>query len=350
MNPGQTPINSVSSDSVAASLVSGMISGLTENGIDGQACAIRADITTAVLAEPTARIEFLQFARFIDEIASVSADEALGIRLGSQLAISSFSALGYAAASCECLHDALLLIPAFEAVVMTRGKTEIVVEQGYAQVCWSMTGGHSIALLEDLFLASWITSARLLTGQDGLTDIAAFSHPKPKDIRPWQRMFGERISFSQPLALLRFPADILQTEILKADPFLKRVMVKEAQDLTSSLQPKTVTEMASQWLLRQLDHGDPGQKALASSLNLSERTLRRRLQQENSSYQKILDAARRDKATYYLTQTSMPLLEISMRLGYQQLTAFNAAYKRWTGNTPGAVRQSDFNNKLTPLQ
>ncbi|MBK6512254.1 MAG: helix-turn-helix domain-containing protein, partial [Haliea sp.] len=65
-----------------------------------------------------------------------------------------------------------------------------------------------------------------------------------------------------------------------------------------------------------------------------QRTLRRHLQQEDTTYQALLDTVRRERASYYLHQTALSLQEISSRLGYQHLTAFNAAYKRWTGRTP----------------
>jgi len=203
-----------------------------------------------------------------------------------------------------------------------------------------MKGGQYMGVLEDLFLATWITLGKLLTGHSEPAMLVHFTHQAPNELEPWHAMFGLNLKFNQEVAGIRSEASVLALPILQSDPFVHRVMTKEADGLTSAIKELSIAAQVTDWLIKQLPNGEPDQKLLASVLNVSERTLRRRLQQENTTYQQILDRVRKERATYYLTETALSLLEISMLLGYQQLTAFNAAYKRWTGCTPGSTRNT----------
>ncbi len=330
-------------DTVAASLVTGVITAAQASGVDERVIASILDelgIGEALYDAPTSRVEREGFIALLTAIEKVMGDEAAGVRLGGELAVSSFNALGYAAASCNTLFEALQLIPKYETLVMTRGCTEIVLLDGVVDVRWSLKSGQYLAILEDLFLAVWVTLGKRLTGRDELKMAVCFSHRPPACMAAWHEVFGSDLLFEQSIASIRFDADLLALPILKSDPFVHRVMAKEADELASAIDDCSVSSQVASNILKQLPRGEPSQKALASRMNVSERTLRRRLQEESTTYQAIVDTVRQERAAYYLRETTLSLLEISMLLGYQQLTAFNAAYKRWTGSSPGSVRSS----------
>jgi AraC-like DNA-binding protein len=74
--------------------------------------------------------------------------------------------------------------------------------------------------------------------------------------------------------------------------------------------------------------------AVAAQFSMSNRTLRRRLQQEATSYQEILDDVRAELASYYLTNEKRRIDEIAFLLGFSDPSAFTKAFRRWTGETP----------------
>ena len=73
-------------------------------------------------------------------------------------------------------------------------------------------------------------------------------------------------------------------------------------------------------------------------MHLSQRTLQRRLQEENSSFQQLLDETRRELAVQYLAQPDRSLLEIAYLLGFADPSNFFRAFRRWFGTTPGEYR------------
>jgi len=82
----------------------------------------------------------------------------------------------------------------------------------------------------------------------------------------------------------------------------------------------------------------PSFEALTGMLNMSPRTLRRRLEKEGTSYQRIKDNARRDVAISLLSRDRMTVSDVAERVGFSDPSAFHRSFKKWTGLSPGAYR------------
>lgn len=80
------------------------------------------------------------------------------------------------------------------------------------------------------------------------------------------------------------------------------------------------------------------QNNLAAQLGLSTRSLRRRLRENNTSYQQLLDEVRCELAQRFLLANSRSINEVAKLLGYTEPTNFTRAFRRWTGETPAQVR------------
>ncbi len=78
---------------------------------------------------------------------------------------------------------------------------------------------------------------------------------------------------------------------------------------------------------------------IAAGLDVSPRTLQRKLAEACASFQQVLDGARYALAVDYLRQDSLSLLEIAFLLGYQEQSAFTHAFKECSGSNPGAWRE-----------
>jgi len=94
-------------------------------------------------------------------------------------------------------------------------------------------------------------------------------------------------------------------------------------------------------MLKSIPEGGATLPKVAKGMNLSTRTLQRRLLEYKLSYQALLDAVREQLARRYLSRTSLMLSEIPFLLGYSDQSAFNRAFRNWTGMTPGRFRQLD---------
>lgn len=100
-------------------------------------------------------------------------------------------------------------------------------------------------------------------------------------------------------------------------------------------------------LITLLPSGNSSIESVAKKLNMSVRTLQRKLQEESVAYQPLLQQTRLELAQYYLTRTEHSLGEISFLLGFKRVSSFSLAFKSWMGITPMAYRQSSVSQGTT---
>jgi AraC-like DNA-binding protein len=79
-------------------------------------------------------------------------------------------------------------------------------------------------------------------------------------------------------------------------------------------------------------------RKVARELQMSVRTLQRRLSDESTSFAEVLDEVREQVARELMRRTDIPLAEIAHRLDFADFATFSRAFKRWTGVSPGAFR------------
>ena len=97
-------------------------------------------------------------------------------------------------------------------------------------------------------------------------------------------------------------------------------------------------------VVKLLPDGKSNKASVAKTLALSARTLSRRLADEGTTYEEVVDWLRRSLALQYLKDANISLSQIAWLLGYEGSTSFNHAFRRWTGRSPTVMRQE----KLLP--
>ena len=137
-----------------------------------------------------------------------------------------------------------------------------------------------------------------------------------------------------------YPALTERMPIASADPYLNTLLVKYCEEALSNRRMKS-----SAWRLSVenamaplLPHGQARVAEIARQLGVSRRTLARRLASEGLTFAGVLDGLRSDLARRYLRESDLPMSNVAWLLGYRETSAFNHAFKRWTGKTPRQVR------------
>ena len=105
------------------------------------------------------------------------------------------------------------------------------------------------------------------------------------------------------------------------------------------LDQATLSGQVRDQLIKSLPHGEPSAEQLAATLNMSLRSLQRRLEAEHTSYKALLEATRLHLAKLYLSQEKFSLVEISDLLGFRDQSSFSRSFKRWMGMSPRHYRE-----------
>jgi AraC-like DNA-binding protein len=162
------------------------------------------------------------------------------------------------------------------------------------------------------------------------------SHSAPADVAPYRQYFKAPLHFGSDVCALRFGANWLASPVAGADPRRLRL----AREKALAIGEATLVEKVHRTLRTLLLHGRSSGADVAQSLAMHRRTLDRRLSAAGTTFQQVLDRVRFAVAKELLEESTVALVDITAALGYADDVSFIRAFRRWTGTTPGAWRES----------
>lgn len=321
--------------------VRAVLAGARGSGIDTVPLLQEAQIPPLLLGDDRARITPAQFARLFRALYRATQDEFLGLSAVPSRP-GTFAMMCYASLGCTDLGAATQRAAAFYGLFPGGPELALDVEGGEAR----FTVANDFARDEERFLtecvlAIWHRLSSWLIGRRIPLAYASFSYPPPPHEEEYEILFDCPVRFGEGRTAAAFDAHWLSAPLVRDEPALDAMLRRAPFDLLSRPEyGTTVAEQVRRTLTQQL-RGSPRLPALgevAARLAVSPATLRRRLQQEGTSFQQLKDHVRRDAAIAGLAESGEPIAELAARLGFSEDTAFHRAFRRWTGTTPGAYR------------
>jgi AraC-like DNA-binding protein len=138
------------------------------------------------------------------------------------------------------------------------------------------------------------------------------------------------------------PAEVLNERVRGADPILEAAVLKYAAELLEKVDPEgaaTARARLRRHLVGSMHSGEVALHNAARHLGTTGRTLQRRLREEGTSFNEVLDEVRRDVALAQMRARRQSIDELAFVLGFEKSSSFHRAFKRWTGLTPGEFRR-----------
>lgn len=286
------------------------------------------------------RIPLPTFERIGHRVFQLTEEPWLGWEFGAEMTISAHGFLGYAAMSSETLGDAIEL-----AVKYMRTRTTLVELQHRIEGDTSviqideMVSLNEMApfMVEALFSSLHFIGLKLVPGIIPEGELR-FAYPEPAYFHRMRELIPVPCRFDCAHHQMRFPVRKLEEKLEFADPRLARMAEAQCQQELASIKspPRLLGQVRRIILGRSGDFPDVDE--VAEELYMSSRTLKRKLQQLGTSYQRILDELRKGLAVEYLSQSDRTVDEIALSLGYSDASNFARAFRRWTGRSPSDYR------------
>jgi len=192
----------------------------------------------------------------------------------------------------------------------------------------------------------WIRLSCWLIDQPIMLERIQFEFSKPTYSDEFSLMFPCRHSFSQSSNRVVFNNRLLSIPIKQDSETLNTFLHNAPESLLTQFRSdNSLTAQIKRLLLHrkgmQTEIENMSFELVSSELNMTTHTLRRRIKAEGNSFQEIKDSIRRDRAMMLLDNPALALLDISIDLGFSEPAAFNRAFKKWTGLTPGSFRETN---------
>jgi AraC-like DNA-binding protein len=301
-------------------------------------------LTAAQIDDADERLSAKAQIAFVDAVARALGRDRLGFELAREFDLRQIGLLYYVAASSETLVEAVQRIERFsavgnEAVVFRCSKgADLEIRLDYSGVA-----RHSDRHQIEFFLAALVRVCRSLVGVSLVPLRVTIAHARSEGLSEYNRFFGCRTEFAAPYDAIAFRDDCRRLPVVSADPHLSDILGRYCEEtLASRKQTRgSFRVRVENAIAPLLPHGKPQASVVARKLNLSPRTLARRLADEGLSFAAVLEAMRRELALRYLEDAKLSISQVAWLLGFQEAGAFTHAFRRWAGQTPSEMRRSE---------
>ena len=328
---------------VAASIGAMIVATARAMGVDPRALAQHANFDEARGSDPDARIPIAVETSLWDEAARLTGDAAFGLRAALGLRPGLFDVLDYAVRTAPSLRDSLQRLARYNRLVHDVAVFTLVQEGDLLRVEHSLQGVKQSRHAAEFTLASLVVVGSQILGSALRPLRVTFQHEAHAATTEHERLFGLVPSFAQAENSVSFSLEVLERPLPASDPLLSRVIERHAEALLAA-RPAPVETMAAR--VRRLlcemlgkDEAAATLSGIAARLHMSERSLQRRLAEQDQTFDDLLDQLRRELAVRYLADRKIAISEVAFLLGYSEPSAFHRAFKRWTGTTPSQARQ-----------
>ncbi len=294
----------------------------------------------AQLVDPQAHMSHRQKIAIFRNVLRLSRVPDVALRAGSRQRLSDFGVFGYALVSSATFGEAIRL-----------GMKHVRLAGPVLEKRWRVEGdtavfeGHDVlALGEVLPLATefWFASILKLTScvlEAPLpTRKLLLPYGRPSYAAAYAQTFDCPIQFDAGVMELHFDTSQIDRPCPNANPITAQLCTQFCERMLAAMPEDSALSRAIRTACLDSRGAFPTAQETALRLGHSVRTLHRRLADEGTNYQEIVDQVRRSLAVEYLQNTRMTVEEIAERVGFSEASNFRKAFKRWTGQPPGHFR------------
>lgn len=326
---------------ILTAVIRAQLAGARAEGLDCRQLLLDSGIAPSALEEADHRISREQVASLLRREWDLLDDESGGY-LARPWQRGTFAMMGHACISCSNLHRALRRSERFVSMVSDDLQIKLVEDGEEAHLLFHH--GNRKQLPNQIFVESlaviWLRFFSWLIDRTILLERVHLAFPPPDYNEDYNELFPCRHYFHQRETCLIFNTRYLQMPLVRDEQQLSEFLARAPECMLAQYKSdNSYTGRVRRMLAGHDSVGNLSLDDVAARLYTSPQTLRRRLKDEGNSWQDIKDSVRRDMAVYQLKKQGTAVAVIAERLGFSEPSAFNRAFKKWTGLAPGAYRE-----------
>lgn len=330
---------------LSVGFVQPLAQALTELGHDPQPLLLRYGLDTQRLAEPGARLSIPRYMHLGHAAIACSGDPALGLRMGRLSHLGQAGLAGVTAAQAPTLAEAARTLLRFEPLYAAnyRGQSSFHEDnQGAWLRFYSISPYNTYnRFVVDSLLGGWLAQLGALVERPVQAERLEIEFEAPSYAAQYQGLCSGAVVFGAPANQLRLNQTTLDLPNPHHCPSTWQHLLQLCEaELALRTRVRSLGERITHLLGPLLNGGrEPDLEEVAQHLQLPTWTLRRKLAEEGTRFRNLLNDTRRDLAETYIRDTELAFGEIAYLLGFASAEAFQRAFKRWTGLTPGEFRR-----------
>jgi len=326
--------------STATAWVLSIANMLEAVGLDRHALFLEAELDESILADPHGRYSTETMSQLWETIAAHSGNPAIGLAMSHIARPSSLDIITYAMMSSPCLLNGLERLERYTRIVSDAVMFSLEKDRDGYWLVLNIFGGNRPVPIQrvDYILITILSLARWLTGHPIAPIAVEWTHPEPTDLVAYRDAFQSALRFNKPINRMLFSRADLGLALPTSNPLLVELHDRYAGEYLDRMDNAKLSRKIREFVLQQLQDGVPTRLDIANAVGMSESTLRRRLQEEGTSFHQLVDDIRRELAQRYLQQSQLPISQATYLLGFADPCTFFRACKRWFDMSPNQYR------------
>jgi AraC-like DNA-binding protein len=307
----------------------------------------RCGINLAKTRDTNARFQATRISEVLRLATKNSGDENFGLMVAKYIRPTSWHALGISIWASNSMAEGLDRFIRYRRMFhtllqlhMETGKSESTLVLDFPRAYQPLLNDIDM----DAIMATTVLTCRHFSEGNFEPLRVGLRRSETKNPQGFTRMFRCPVEFSAKENQITFSARDLTIPLPTRNAELAMLNDRLVQEYLVRLDRNDLANQVYLELMKTLGNKLPNQEQVAHALHLSQRSMQRKLQQANTSYQEILDQLRKDLASQYLRQSHLSINEIGYRLGYAKVGSFTRAFKQWMGVSPKQYRLSLLND------
>lgn len=251
---------------------------------------------------------------------------------------SDLDALGYSWLTSSTLRSALDRLRRFIKMATEFYTLELLESATGYEIIFDFADKKTLnAAQADASIAIVMEMCRLNLNQQIIPVSVSLTHPKPDCHQAYSSYYDCPVAFSQAQNKIVLPLEIIDEPLFNSAPSLTLINDKAIIDYLQQLDNKDIVHRIKKAITEQLSSGITS-AAIASSLNMGERTMQRQLKEQGYLFKELVKDVQYELSKLYIKNNQYSITEIAFQLGFSESSSFSRAFKRWSGCSPADYR------------
>ena len=310
-------------------------------GVPPQSLYRQIGLSAEALAEEELFVDLEAYLGLWETVMRAVRDPGFPLAYARGIQFESYGVVGLAALTSRDGLEAAQRMSRYQRLSSNSGLFTVADRGPTISLGWDRPGAPSLGLrvANEAVVAEAMELVRRCAGTDVAAAAVRLRHAAPQDVSAHRRFFGITPRFGEQENALDVFRAVLSRPMPLAHAALSRHLIEQAERRLLTSEDSSIVDQVERAALAELPSGTPSMSAIARSLQMSERQLRRELDSAGVGFRSMVEDLRRKRAAALLSEEAASVVDTAFVLGFSEVSAFSRAFKRWFGVPPAEYRQ-----------
>lgn len=314
-------------------------------GVDSNVLISLSNMSAEDLCDESCVVEDEIYNKVIEKAVELTKDPFFGLHAGENLNLAAAGLIAQITQSCETVKQALEYCCEFANLGCSALPMKLEEQDDFYKVTlkpsnlWGKQSPIALRHTAEGVLAFTIKEFQSLTRLKHVPIAIYLPWEQEGNGKEYERIYACPVFFNKSEIALLLKKEDVEDKIFSSDYALLRILMAHAEEKSAKIVgQKGFASIVKQSVVKLVKPEFPSIEMVAAHLNISLRTMQRRLKEEGITYKVLIDDLRKEFAITYLNRDDLSISDIAYLLSYSELSTFTRSFKRWTGMSPKAYR------------